>query len=273
MSKRLRCLIVDDHYIVRQGLETVLKAHFSGVAVGHADCATLAIDKIWQESWDIVLLDICMPGRGGFEVLKEAKLIRPKMPVVVLSLHSEEHFAILALKLGASSYIRKEEAGEELISALRAALRGDRHITPALATKLATHVARDNDGPKHETLSHRELEVLMLLGMGKTVKEVAGELNLSVKTISTYRARILEKMELKNNAQLMQYALQHGLVGSAGVAWKWDGDGAEHPSHDGAALAIKANYRSDGERPGKTDSQKSRPAPRGGRKAIRRDGG
>jgi len=211
-DKPVRILIVDDHFVVRQGLKTILLERFEDAIFGDAANAQEALDKAWQEPWDIVLLDINMPGRGGLDALKELKQSLPKLPVIILSMHPEEQFAIRALKQGAASYIRKDSAGNELVRGVEAVLRGFKYITPSIAEKLATHLENDRPGAPHEALSDREYQVMCLIGSGKTVKEVGAELSLSVKTISTYRSRILEKMKIRNNSELMRYVLQHKLI-------------------------------------------------------------
>lgn len=218
MPKSVRILIVDDHFVVRQGLKQVLKEHFKQVEFGDAADGQEALQMVWERSWEVVLLDISMPGRGGLDALKDIKQARPELPVIILSMHSEEQFAIRVLKLGACAYIRKDSAGQELVLGVEAALRGARYITPSLAEKLAVHLQQDREGPAHETLSDREYQVMCMLASGKTVKEVAGSLSLSVKTVSTYRSRILEKMSLKNNSQIMRYAVRNGLVDVEGTA-------------------------------------------------------
>jgi two-component system invasion response regulator UvrY len=211
MEKPVRILIVDDHYVVRQGLKMVLREQFPDAVFGEATDGNEGLQRVWDESWDVLLLDISMPGRGGLEALKDIKQAQPKLPVIVLSMHPEDQFAIRVLKLGACAYIRKDSAGHELVKGVTAALRGTRYITSNVAEKLANHLT-EADGPSHEALSDREYQVMSLIGSGKTVKEIAGDLSLSVKTISTYRSRILEKMSLKNNSQIMRYTVQQGLV-------------------------------------------------------------
>jgi two-component system, NarL family, invasion response regulator UvrY len=211
-QKPVRILIVDDHFVVRQGLTLILREHYPEAVFGEAANAQEALDLAWKQEWAVVLLDISMPGRGGLEVLKELRKTRPKTPVIVLSMHSEEQFAVRVLKLGAASYVRKDSAGNDLLLAMEAALRGGRYITPATAEKLAEHVGTDTERPGHESLSDREYQVMCMLAAGKTVKEVGAELSLSIKTISTYRTRILEKMRLRNNAEIMSYALRLGLI-------------------------------------------------------------
>jgi DNA-binding NarL/FixJ family response regulator len=212
MGKRLSVLIVDDHYFVRQGLKQVLAESFEDIEFGEAEDGQKALEAVWQHPWDVILLDISMPGRGGLDTLKDIKRARATLPIIILSMHPEDQFAIRALKLGASAYIRKDSAGTELVKAVHAALRGAPYITSSLAEKLATHVHQDRNDAPHEGLSDREYQVMCLIASGKTVKEVASSLALSVKTISTYRTRILEKLNLKNNSQIMRYAVRHGLV-------------------------------------------------------------
>jgi two-component system, NarL family, invasion response regulator UvrY len=211
-QKPTKILIVDDHYVVRQGLKNVLLEHLPTAHFGEASNAQEALECAWRESWHLVLLDISMPGRGGLDVLKDLRQNFPKLPIIVLSMHPEEQFAIRVLKLGACSYIRKDSAGHDLVKGVETALKGGKYITPSIAQQLATNLERKEDGPTHLTLSDREYQVLCLLASGKTVKEVGNELSLSVKTISTYRTRILEKMDLRNNSQLMRYAVQNGLI-------------------------------------------------------------
>lgn len=212
----IKILVVDDHFVVRQGIKGILREHFADVNFGDASDAQEALEQSWKESWDLLLLDISMPGRGGLDVLKDFRTNFPKLPVIVLSMHPEGQFAIRVLKQGASSYIQKDSAGHDLIKAVEAALRGEKYITPSIASQLASNLERNTDGPSHENLSDREYQVLCLLGSGMTVKEVGADLSLSVKTISTYRARILEKMGLKNNAQMMRYVVEKRLIVNEG---------------------------------------------------------
>ena len=208
----INILIADDHAIVRRGLKQIVAEEPDMTVAGEAKTAQQVLDLVRKQQWDVVILDITMPGRSGLEVLKELKQERPKLPVLMLSMHPEEQFAVRALKAGAAGYLTKESAPEELVTALRKVLRGGKYVSPALAEKLAFALATASDRPPHETLSDREYEVLRLIASGKTVSEIAEQLSLSVKTISTYRTRVLEKMNLKNNAELMQYAVTHRLV-------------------------------------------------------------
>ena len=206
-----RILLADDHYIVRQGLKQVLTDKLGCVEFGEASNGAEALQLIWNEHWDVLLLDISMPGRGGLDTLKEVKRAKPQLPVIVLSMHSETLFAVRALKLGACAYVRKDSAGLELITAVEAAFRGEHYITPGVGEQMAREMKADRGGLPHESLSDREYQVFCLLGSGKTVKEIANRFSLSGKTISTYRTRILEKMDLKNNFQITHYVVRHNL--------------------------------------------------------------
>jgi DNA-binding NarL/FixJ family response regulator len=208
----MKILLTDDHAVVRHGLKQILADEFKKATFGEARNAQEALNKIWKESWDVVVLDITMPGRSGLEVLREIKKSKPKLPVLVLSMHPEGQFAVRVLKRGASGYMTKESAPEELVGAIKKVLAGGRYVSPSLAEKLATYLSADGQKPPQEKLSDREFQVLRLIASGKIVSEIAKELSLSVKTISTYRSRILEKMGMKNNAELMHYAMQHQLV-------------------------------------------------------------
>jgi DNA-binding NarL/FixJ family response regulator len=207
-----RILIADDHEIVRRGIRQILTDEFPRLQVGDAANARDAVEAVRKQAWDAVLLDINMPGRSGLEVLEELKRLRPAMPVVVLTAFPEEDYAVRAFKLGASGYVSKESASDELLAALRKALTGGRYVTASLAEKLAASVAGDAPAAPHETLSNRELQVLQLIARGRTIKEVAAELALSEKTIGTYRTRISEKMGLSTNVELARYAFQHKLA-------------------------------------------------------------
>jgi DNA-binding NarL/FixJ family response regulator len=208
----IRILVVDDHTIVRQGLKQILGEEKDMNVVEEASNGQEALQKIGKNEYDCVLLDISMPGRSGLEVLKDIKALRPKLPVLILSMHSEELYAIRALRAGASGYLTKASASEELIGAIRKVSAGRKYVSTSLAEKLAFELDADASKPPHETLSDREYQVMIMLASGKTVKEIADEVCLSVKTISTYRTRIMEKMNLKKNAELTLYAIQHHLI-------------------------------------------------------------
>jgi DNA-binding NarL/FixJ family response regulator len=208
----MKILITDDHAVVRQGLKQILLEEFTRAEFGEATNAQEAIERVWKENWDVVVLDITMPGRSGLEVLKEIKKSRPKLPVLVLSMHPEDQFAVRILKIGASGYMTKESAPNELVGAVRKVMAGGRYVSASLAEKMASYLAIDVHTPPHERLSDREFLVLRLIASGKTPTAIARELALSVKTISTYRMRILEKMNMSNNAELTHYAIQNQLV-------------------------------------------------------------
>jgi len=208
----IRALIADDHAVVRQGLRQILLETTDMVVTGEAANGPDALECARAGGFDVVVLDITMPGRSGFEVLKELRLEDPALPVLVLSMHSEEQFAVRLLKAGASGYLNKESAPEELVKAIRKVVSGGRYVSPRLAEKLAFEIDSGSDKLLHETLSDREFQVMRMMASGQTVKEIAAELALSVKTISTYRARILDKMNLHTNAELIHYAIQNQLI-------------------------------------------------------------
>ena len=208
----IQILIVDDHAILRRGLKEILEREFRDVRIGGAGSAEQALTQLDSENWDLVILDITMPGRSGVDVLRHLKALRPKLPVLVLSMHPEDQYGKRVLKAGASGYMNKESAPEELIKAVRKLLSGGRYVSPTLAETLAVDLGRDDGTPAHERLSDREFEVLRKMASGKTVGQIAQELHLSVPTVSTYRARILEKMGMSSTAELIRYALSHHLV-------------------------------------------------------------
>jgi len=208
----IQILIVDDHAILRRGLKEILEREFRDVSIGGAGTAEQALTLLDSDKWDLVILDITMPGRSGIDVLRQLKALRPKLPVLVLSMHPEDQYGKRVLKAGASGYMNKESAPEELIKAVRKLLSGGRYVSSTLAETLAVDLGRDDETPAHERLSDREFEVLRKIASGKTVSQIAQELHLSVPTVSTYRARILEKMGMSNTAELIRYALSHHLV-------------------------------------------------------------
>ncbi len=208
----MKILLTDDHAVVRQGLRLILADHFKKAVFGEARNATEALNRVVKENWDVVLLDITMPGRSGLETLRDIKRLRPKLPVLVLSMHPEDQFAVRILKAGAAGYLTKESADEELVGAIKKVVDGRRYISPSLAERMASYLTIDVQKAPHERLSDREFQVLRMIASGKTVSQIGRELSLSVKTISTHRARLLEKMDLKNNAQLTHYAVQRNLV-------------------------------------------------------------
>jgi two-component system, NarL family, invasion response regulator UvrY len=206
----MRILIVDDHAMVREGLKRILLDEFEDATFGEAGNATVALEQVWKKPWELVLLDISMHGRSGLDVLKEIRASASKVPVLVLSGHPEEQYAVRVLKAGAAGYLVKESAPEELCRAVRKVLSGGKYITPSLAEQLAAQVQASNR-PAHDALSNREYQVMLLIAEGKAPKEIGDELSLSVKTVGTYRTRILEKLRLRNNAELMRYVLERDL--------------------------------------------------------------
>ena len=208
----MKVLIVDDHTVVRHGVQEILTRTFGKVTLGEASDSSEAGALLTRESWDLMVLDINMPGRSGLDVLEESRRFHPKMPVLVLSAYPEEEFAKRAFQLGASGYLNKQSAFSELVSAVKKILGGGKYVTASLAEKLANSIDRSLQQAPHEVLSNRELQVLRMVAVGKTLKEIASELSLSEKTIGTYRARISEKMGMGNGVELARYALQHKLV-------------------------------------------------------------
>jgi DNA-binding NarL/FixJ family response regulator len=206
-----RILIVDDHEVLREGVKRVFDKQPGTATFGEASTLQDAQRLVREQDWDIVVLDISLGDRSGLEVLRELKQIRPRLPVLILSMHSGEQFARRALKAGASGYITKDSPRAELVKAVDKVMSGGRYISPTLAEKLIFDF-EDTDRPPHEALSDREFEVLRLIASGKTVSEIAGVLSLSDSTISTYRARIMEKMRMKTNAEITHYAIQNKLV-------------------------------------------------------------
>jgi two-component system invasion response regulator UvrY len=208
----LRILLADDHEVVRKGLTKVLGEALQPVAVDEAGNGQEAVSKVWKGEYDLVVLDLKMPGKGGLDALKEIKQHRPKLPVLILSMHPEEQFAIRAMRAGASGYLTKECAGDELVLAIRKALRGEKYISGSLAEILAEELDCSSEKPLHENLSDREYQVMLMIASGKPVGAIAKELCLSAKTISSYRANILLKTKMKNNAEITHYAIQNKLV-------------------------------------------------------------
>ncbi len=208
----IRLLIADDHAVVRKGMKQILADTRDIVVADEAGNGREALEKIRKNDYDMVLLDISMPGRDGLEVLKELKNLKPKLPVLMLSMYPEEQYAVRSLRSGASGYLTKDSAPDELISAIRKVSAGGKYVSASLAEKLALKLGADLEKPFHETLSDREYQVMCMIASGKTVKEIGEELSLSVKTVSTYRARILMKMRLKSNADLTRYAIDNKLV-------------------------------------------------------------
>ena len=208
----MKFLIADDHAIVRKGLIQLLREEFAVAEVTEVANGKAIMEEVQKQSWDAILLDISMPGQSGIEFLKQIRLYGIKTPILIISMYSEEQYAIRALKAGASGFLNKESATEELLVAVHKILSGRKYVSPLAAEKLARSLSEPLGGPTHERLSDREMQVLHKIASGKTVSEIASELSLSVNTISTYRMRMLEKLSLHNNAELTRYAMDHRLA-------------------------------------------------------------
>ncbi|WP_374240560.1 response regulator [Zoogloea sp.] len=212
MKKPIRVLIADDHAIVRQGLRQILSDTPDLTVAGEAENGVQAVQMVRAGDWDVVLMDVSMPDRNGIDALKLIKKEFPRLPVLILSMYPEEQYAIRALKAGAAGYLTKQSAPELLVTAIRQVASGKKYVSPSLAEELANAIGDDSERPPHEKLSDREYQTLCMIASGKTPAEIAEALNLSVKTVSVYRARLLEKMNLRNNAELTHYGLKHGLA-------------------------------------------------------------
>jgi two-component system, NarL family, invasion response regulator UvrY len=207
----MKILVVDDHAIFREGLKRILSEEFEAATFGEAGNATEALEQIWKQKWDLILLDIAMHGRTGLDVLKEIRSSGSRIPVLILSAHPEEQYAVRVLKAGAAGYMTKESASRELCQAVRKLLNGGKYISAGVAEHLATEIQSRGNDP-HESLSNREYQVMLLIAAGRVPKEIGQELSLSTKTISTYRSRILEKLKLRNNAEIMRYVVDRKLA-------------------------------------------------------------
>jgi DNA-binding NarL/FixJ family response regulator len=208
----MKILIADDHAVVRQGLRRILADEFEDASFGEAANGREAVALAAKQRWDVAILDVSMPGRSGLEVLKDLKKARPKMPVLLMSMHPEDQYALRALKAGASGYLTKESAPEVLVSAVKKVIAGGRYVSAALAEKVVADLGKEPKRLPHETLSDRELQVMKMLAEGKNVKTIGAELSLSEKTVFTYRERLREKLELKSDVELARYALKHRIV-------------------------------------------------------------
>jgi DNA-binding NarL/FixJ family response regulator len=207
-----RILIADDFPLFRRGVKEMLAEGLGPVKFGEAGNARELLDLVQKKPWDVVIMDISMPGTTGTEALKQVKHDRPALPVIVLSMHPEDQYAVRMFKAGADGYLNKASAPQELVQAIKKVADGGQYVSPQVAERLALTMKTSDGRPPHELLSDREYEVLRLIGSGKTVSEIADSLHLSVTTVSTYRARILNKMQLKNNAELTRYALMHQVA-------------------------------------------------------------
>lgn len=208
----LPILIADDHAILREGLKQIIAAHFPGAVFGEAGTAAAALELVHEKPWKLLILDITMPGRSGLDVIEDARKAQPDLPVLVLSAHAEEHYAVRALKAGAAGYMTKNYPPEELAEAVRRLLAGKRYVTPSVGEALAARLEGSDGVLPHEVLSNREFQLLKLVAIGRTLKEVAQELSLSESTVGTYHARLLTKMGLRSDVELTRYALREGLV-------------------------------------------------------------
>ncbi len=208
----MRIIIADDHAVVRQGLRALLADAFPKAKFGEAADLPQLLEAVREQPWDVVVMDLSMPGGNGLDTLKQIKHTHPELPVLILSMHPEDQYAVRTLKAGASGYLSKESASEELVTAINKVLRGGKYITASVAEKLLMHLDTDGERLPHELLSDREYQVLCMIASGKEVGQIATELLLSVKTVSTYRARILEKMNMKTNAELTHYAIENKLI-------------------------------------------------------------
>jgi DNA-binding NarL/FixJ family response regulator len=208
----IRLLVADDHGLIRRGIAQIVSTSGDIAVVGEASTGEEALELAQHGDFDVAVLDIAMPGRGGLDVIRDIRSASPKIKVIILSMYSEEQYAVRSLRDGASAYLTKASADAELVTAIRTVALGRRYLTSEVAERLAYYVECDTDKPPHESLGRREFQVLLSIGSGKTVGEIAEELSLSAKTVSTYRARLLSKMGMRTNAQLIRYMVGHGLV-------------------------------------------------------------
>ena len=211
-TELVKILVIDDHEVVRLGVKQILEKNFLLVQVGEADSGQKGIAAVRQEPWDLAIVDISLPDQSGLELLCELHSTAPGLPLMVLSLHPEEQYAVRAFRAGAMAYLTKQTAPEELARAVKQVLTGRRYVTTSLGERMAGSLSKNPSGPVHHTLSERELEVLILLAQGQSVKKIAQSLTLSIKTVSTYRARLLDKLQLTTTAELIRYALDHHLA-------------------------------------------------------------
>jgi two-component system, NarL family, invasion response regulator UvrY len=211
-TQLVKILIIDDHEVVRRGVKQILEESFLYVEVGEAETSQKGIAAVQQEHWDLAIVDISLPDQSGLSLLCELHCSAPQLPLMVLSLHPEEQYAVRAFRAGAMAYLTKHTAPEELARAVRQVLTGRMYVSTSLGEYMAGSLNKTPIGPDHHTLTERELEVLGLLAQGRSVKHIAQSLTLSIKTVSTYRARLLDKLQLTNTAELIRYAFDHHLV-------------------------------------------------------------
>lgn len=210
-TKPIRIVIADDHPIVRAGLRQIISLEPDMTVVGEAETSQQVLDVLGQTTADVLILDVMMPGRGGMEVVKVLRQQTPALPVLVLSVFSEDQLAVRALRAGAAGYLAKDSAGAELVGAIRKVVGGGKYVTPSVAERLARDLLGDGRAP-HETLSDREYQILGMIAKGRTITDIAADLALSVKTVSTYRTRLMEKLNVRTTAELIRYALEEGLI-------------------------------------------------------------
>ena len=212
MIKKIKILIADDHSVVRNGVIKSLASIFPNIEFGEAANAPDTLRLFNETNWDLVLLDISMPGRNGLETLKDLKLSKPEIPVIIFSMYPEDQFAVRAIKTGAAAYLTKDISSKELGEIIKTILKGERYFKPSIAELITNEIREDHKKPVHELLSDREYQVFLLISKGNNLTAAANELSLSIKTISVYRANILKKMNLKNNSEITHYAFKHNLV-------------------------------------------------------------
>jgi len=208
----MRLLIADDHPFIRRGIKQLVADELPGSVLGEAQTCPEVLQLVRNENWDLVILDLAMPGGDGLEVLRQIKSLRPKLPVLVLTMHTEDQFGVLVMREGAAGYLTKRAAPDELVKAIRKISQGSKYITSTLAEKLAHEIDKGSEKPSHKLLSTREFQVFIQLASGRTVDEIAEELSISDKTVRQFRSRLMRKMGLKNNVELARYAMQHDLV-------------------------------------------------------------
>ena len=211
-NDKIKIIIADDHAIVREGLKQIVAEEKDMIVSGEAEDAASLMQLLKEEKWSIVVLDINMPGKSGLEALKDIKQLYPELPVLILSMFSEDQYGLRAIKAGASGYLKKVSATTEFVAAIRKIVSGRKYINPALAEKLAENIGSDKSNYLHEKLSDREYQIMCNIALGKSAEEIAEELALSINTVYTYRNRILEKMSMKSNVELTQYAIQNKLI-------------------------------------------------------------
>ena len=208
----IRILIADDHAVVRKGLKQIIIDEFPSATIIEVSDVESLIMQVIKEDWDVIICDISMPGRSGVDALEQVKQVKPEIPVLMMSMHPEDQYALRVLKAGASGYLNKSSIHEDLIKAIHTVRIGRKYITPSIAEKLAGALNAPSGKQLHETLSNREFEILKMIASGKSISDIATQLSLSATTVSTYRSRILEKMSMRSNADITRYALENGLI-------------------------------------------------------------